>query len=459
AADEDGRWMVRLDPIESEVPLTVTISGSNEIVLSNVVIGDVWICSGQSNMVWPVARSLNAEDEIADANHPMIRLCQVQRATAQEPIDEVAAQWQPCTPETVPNFSAVGYFFGRDLHEQTGVPIGLISTNWGGTPVEAWTSREKLAGDPAFQPLLESWQTRLAAYPEALARYESETLPAWEKQVTEAREKGEQPPRKPSPPEGPDSPRRPGNLFNAMIHPLIPYGIAGAIWYQGEANAHGGVNGAWIYQRLFSAMIRDWRERWGQGDFPFAWVQLANFRAVREEPGPSAWADLREAQTRTLSLPATGMALAIDVGDAADIHPTDKQTVGHRLALWALATVYGQDVVYQGPTYESMDVEGSRIRIHFANINGGLRRGVTDNAPYPSPLLGFQIAGRDRRWVWADAEIQGDTVLAWSDQVRNPVAVRYAWADNPVANLYNDAGLPAVPFRTDRWPLSTRPQQ
>ncbi len=460
-ADADGKWMVRLDPIEMEGAFAVTISGNNEIVLRNVVMGEVWICSGQSNMAWTVARSLDAEDEIAGADYPLIRLCQVPRATATEPADHVETTWVECSPGSVGNFGAVGYFFGRELHEELAVPVGLISTNWGGTPAEAWTSREKMEGDPDYAGMYEWWEAALEAYPERLEKYQNETLPAWQKQVEEAKAAGETPPRRPRAPAGPDYYRRPSNLFNGMIAPLIPYAIRGAIWYQGEANANAGGGahtGAWHHRRLLPTMIEDWRERWGQGDFPFAWVSLANFRAVQEQPGPSAWAELRESQTLTLSLPNTGEALAIDVGEADDIHPRDKQTVGHRLALWARAEVYGQDLVHTGPTYESMRIEGDRVRLQFANVADGLRRGVTENAPYPSPLLGFQIAGKDRRWVWADAAIRDDSVVVWSDEVADPVAVRYGWADNPAVNLYNSEGLPAVPFRTDDWPLTTEPR-
>jgi len=284
-------------------------------------------------------------------------------------------------------------------------------------------------------------------------------VPAWEKQVEEAREAGTTPPARPRAPIGPEAPVRPSNLFNAMIYPIIPYAIKGAIWYQGESNARTGETGAWNYRILFPAMIEDWRERWGIGDFPFGWIQLANYRAIAEQPADSAWAELRESQSATLALPNTGQGLAIDSGMARDIHPKDKQTPAHRLALWALATVYGQDVDYLGPTCESMAVEGGRIRLHFTGVADRLRRMVTGNAPYPSPPVGFQIAGADRLWLWADAQIEHDTVVVWSDQVPHPVAVRYAWSDNPVANLYDDAGLPAVPFRTDHWPLPTMPAQ
>ncbi len=457
-AGDDGKWMVRLDPIEMAGPFTVTVTGDNEIVLENVIMGDVWICSGQSNMVWAVCNSVNGAEEVAAADYPMIRLCQVARTTSVEPTDRIAASWQPCAPETVGGFSAIGYFFGRDVHLATGVPIGLISANWDATPVEAWTSAEKLAEYPAIAgPLYERWQGYIDAYPAALEKYQSETIPAWEKQVAEAREAGTTPPVRPRAPVGPEAPTRPSNLFNAMIYPIIPYAIKGAIWYQGESNVRADETGAWNYRILFPAMIEDWRERWGIGDFPFGWIQLANFYDVAEQPADSAWAELRESQSATLALPNTGQALAIDSGMADNIHPTDKQTPAHRLALWALATVYGQDVDYLGPTYESMEIDGDRIRLHFTGVADRLRRMVTENAPYPSPLVGFQIAGADRQWVWADAQIEHDTVVVWSGQVPHPVAVRYAWSDNPVANLYDDAGLPAVPFRTDDWPLFTQP--
>ncbi len=460
---EDGKWMVRLDPIEMQEPFAMTVAGNNEIALQNVVMGDVWICSGQSNMAFTVGSALNAAEEIANADFPMIRFCTVPRVTSTEPLDQVNATWAVCSPATAGGFSAVGYFFGRDVHQALDVPIGLINTSWGGTPADAWTSAEKLAGDPDYAPVFDWWAQAIERYPEAMEKYTNETLPAWQAKYNAAKAAGEALPRRPRPPVGADNSRRPHNLYNAMIAPLIPFGIKGAIWYQGESNAHGGgsapTSGAWQYRKLFATMIEDWRERWGEGDFPFAWVSLANYRPVVEEPAESQWAELRESQTKTLSLPNTGQALAIDVGEADDIHPRDKQTVGHRLALWALDDVYEQDVVSQGPMYESMDVEGNRIWLHFANAADRPRRGVTENAPYPSPLLGFQIAGANRRWVWAEAMVWGDEVVVWSDEVSKPVAVRYAWANNPVASLYNSARLPAVPFRTDHWPLLSQPAE
>jgi len=456
-ADADGKWRLRLDPITMTEPFSITVAGSNEIMLQNVVMGDVWICSGQSNMVWTVANSVNGAEEVAAANYPQIRLCQVPRVTAQEPTDQVAAAWSECSPETVRGFSGIGYFFGRDLHLATGVPIGLVNTNWGGTPIQAWMSAEKLAEFPGIiDPVYAQWQATIDAYPAAMEKYTNDTLPAWEQQVAAARAAGTQPPARPRPPSGPDAPQRPSNLFNAMIYPVIPFAITGAIWYQGEGNARTGPAGAWDYRTLMAAMIADWRERWEQGAFPFGWIQLANYRPIDEQPVESQWAELRESQTATLAVENTGQGLAIDVGMAGDIHPKNKQTPAHRLALWALATVYDQDVDYLGPTYESMTVEGNRLRLRFTGVDGWLHRRVTENAPYPSPLMGFQIAGADREWVWANARIERDAVVVWSDEIEHPVAVRYAWSNNPVANLYDGSGLPAVPFRTDRWPLSSQ---
>jgi len=305
-----------------------------------------------------------------------------------------------------------------------------------------------------LQAILDRWQTYLTEqYPKLLEDY-PKRVAEWEQKVAEAKAKGETPPRKPTEPAGPVSARAPSCLYNAMIAPLMPYAIKGAIWYQGEANA----GRAWEYRTLFPAMITSWRKAWGQGDFPFLWVQLPNYRAIQEQPGDSQWAELREAQLMTLSLPNTGMAVIIEHGMADNIHPTNKRPAGERMALWALARYHGRDLVYRGPVYGSMEVEGDSIRLFFDHADGGLVRRVTGNAPYRSPLTGFAIAGRDRKFVWANARVEGDTVVVRSDQVRAPVAVRYAWADNPVCNLFNQAGLPASPFRTDRWPGVTQPK-
>jgi sialate O-acetylesterase len=334
---------------------------------------------------------------------------------AMEPQTDVNGAWAVCSPETVgsawavygqavPGFSAVGYFFARDLWNTLQVPIGIIHTSWGGTPAESWTDEASLQAYPALQKYVDFKQQHLGA--------------------------GDPLQKNPGMPTG---------LYNAMIAPLIPYAIRGAIWYQGESNE----GDAATYRTLFPAMIQGWRRNWGEGDFPFLFVQIANYMSTHPEPTDTGWAQLREAQTMTLRLPNTGMAVIIDVGDAADIHPKDKQDVGHRLAVWAESMVYGQKVVPSGPLYDSMQIEGSALRLHFRYVDGGL---VLRSGP---PARGFAIAGADGKFVWADATIDGDTIVVSSPQVPHPTAVRYDWDDNPVGNLYNWALLPASPFRTD----------
>jgi sialate O-acetylesterase len=426
----------------------MTVAADKTVTLHNVLVGEVWICSGQSNMEFGLSDALNGQQEVAEANYPMIRLLTVPRDVAVQPQPDVKATWVACAPESAGRFSAVGYFFGRDLQQKLGVPVGLIHTSWGGTPVEAWTSRETLEATEEAKPLLERWEKALAAYPEAKKRYDRE-MAEWKDLAAEAGRDGQPAPTQPRAPLGPDSPSLPAGLYNGMIAPLVPYCIRGAIWYQGEANAAR----AYQYRALFKALIRDWRRAWGQGDFPFVFVQLANFKQAAAQPGESDWAELREAQTMALQLPETGMAVTIDIGDAGNIHPKNKQEVGRRLALAALATAYGQNVIASGPLYESMAVEGNKARLRFKNVGGGLE------ARGGEPLKGFAIAGADRRFVWAEARIEGQTAVVRSDQVPEPAAVRYAWADNPVCNLYNKEGLPASPFRTDVWPGITADKQ
>jgi sialate O-acetylesterase len=440
-ADNEGKWMVRLNPPDAGGPFEVTIAGSNTITLKNVLAGEVWVCSGQSNMQWSVNASANAEKEKAESEYHKIRLFSVKRVVADEPLQDTEGRWVECGTETVGVFSAVGYFFGRALHRELGVPIGLIHTSWGGTPAESWTSKPMLESDPVFKPILDRWEELMAKYPQAQKNYE-EKLAQWEQDSQKAKDEGKRVPRKPWPPVGPGHPYKPSCLYNAMIAPLIPYTIKGAIWYQGESNA----GKAYQYRKLFPAMIYDWRRSWGQGDFPFLFVQLANFTKILPEPGESNWAELREAQLMTLALPKTGMAVTIDIGEANDIHPKNKQDVGKRLALAALAVAYDEDLVYSGPIYKSMKIKGNRAVLSFYHVGGGLV------AKDEEPLKGFAIAGQDFKFVWAEAEIKGNRVVVWSEKVQHPVAVRYGWADNPVCNLYNAEGLPASPFRTDQLP-------
>jgi sialate O-acetylesterase len=420
-ADEKGAWKVTLQPLPAtDEPIGLVVTGKNKKTFENVLVGEVWVCSGQSNMEWPVQRVNNAEKEIAEAKFPTIRLFQVKKAvSADKPAEDVTGKWVVCSPETVANFSAVGYFFGRELETALDQPVGLIDTSWGGTPAESWATREKLESDPAFKPILDRWTEidKKAAEGGAEKPARGEAM-------------------------GPNHPHHPATLYNAMVSPMVPYAIRGAIWYQGESNA----GRAYQYRKLFPAMITSWREQWGQGDFPFLFVQLANFMQRKDQPGDSAWAELREAQNKTLSLPNTGQAVIIDIGEAGDIHPRNKQDVGKRLALAALKVAYGkQDVVYSGPTLKDAKFEDGKAVLTFDNVGGGLQAKGGE-------LKGFAVAGEDRVFKWAKAEVQGDKVIVSSPEVPHPVAVRYAWADNPEANLYNAEGLPASPFRTDEFP-------
>jgi len=440
-ADKDGKWTFKMNPPKAGGPYEMTISGKNVIEIKNIMVGEVWVCSGQSNMQMAVQSSANAEQEIAGADYPKIRLFTVTRKVAEEPQLDCEGSWSECSPETVPGFSAVAYFFGRELHKELNVPVGLIHTSWGGTPAEAWTRREVLEADADFAPILKRYDDAVAKYPQAMEQYKQK-LAEWKQAVEKAKAEGKKPPRRPRAPFGPGNPHAPAGLYNAMIAPLIPYGIQGAIWYQGESNA----GRAYQYRTLFPAMIKNWRDDWGRGKFSFLFVQLANFMKTKPEPDESAWAELREAQSMTLALPNTGMAVIIDIGDAVDIHPKNKQDVGKRLALWPLAGIYGKKLVYSGPIYKSMKADGNSIILSFDHAGGGLV------AKGDGQLKGFSIAGADRKFVWADAKIEGNTVVVSSEKVSDPVAVRYAWADNPVCNLYNKEGLPATPFRTDDWP-------
>lgn len=443
-ADDNGKWKVALSQWEAGGPFEMTVAGNNKITLKNILVGEVWVCSGQSNMQWSVKNSNNPDEEIAAANYPKFRLFSVKRTVADTPQDDCEGSWLECNPETVPWFSAVGYFFGRLLHKELDTPVGMIHTSWGGTPAESWTSLPTLKTDSTFNSIIERWDGILEAYPEAQKKYE-EKLAKWEEESKKAKADGKEAPRKPRGPVGPNHPHRPASLYNAMIAPLVPYAIKGAIWYQGESNA----GRAYQYRKLFPTMIYDWRRSWEQGEFPFLFVQLANFMKIDPQPVESAWAELREAQLMTLSLPNTGMAVTIDIGEANDIHPRNKQDVGRRLALWALGETYDEDVIYSGPIYKSMKARGNKIVLSFDHIGGGLM------AKGGNPLKGFAIAGQDFKFVWAKAEIKENKVIVWSDEVPSPVAVRYAWVNNPVCNLYNEVGLPASPFRTDYWPCIT----
>ncbi|MCA1947130.1 MAG: 9-O-acetylesterase [Armatimonadetes bacterium] len=586
-AAPDGRWMARLPAMPAGGPYDVRVEGPKRVVLRDVLFGDVRICSGQSNMEQGIAIAKNPEEEIANASHPKIRLFMTERRYSLNPEPVPQGEWKVCTPQTVAEggwggFSAVAYYFGRELQREVKVPIGLIQTCWGGTPAEAWTSAEALAKMPDFAALLrqlaelradrekalanrqraletliatadqgtkENWQTQpdgpawkpvarpmfegngldefdgfawfraTVKVPEALAGREAflqlgaiddqdtvwingrlvgstegwslprhyalpkGLLKAGENVLTvrvldtmgaggltaepssmfvdvdgqrlalenwRMRPSSKLPANFALPPAGPEDQNSPTVLFNAMIHPWLPYGIKGAIWYQGESNA----GRAYQYRTLLPTMIRDWRSRWGVGKFPFLIVQLANFMQRQPAPGDDAWAELREAQNIAAKVVGNAaVAVIIDAGDAQDIHPKDKQTVGKRLALAALRVAYGRKGPYLSPEYRSMTVRDGKAILTFAECGSGLV--ARNGAP-----RGFAIAGADRKWHWAQAEILGPNKIAvWSPEVPNPVAVRYAWASNPLCNVYSAEGLPLSPFRTDDWPMITGPKR
>lgn len=438
----DGKWLVKLPTPEAGGPFTVTIAGSNTITVQNVLIGVVWICSGQSNMQFSVRNSNNAEAEIASATYPKIRLFEVPRRVAETPQLDCKGSWQPCNPQTIPDFSAVAYYFGRDLNKQLDIPVGLVHTSWGGTPAESWTRREILAADEDFTPILKRFDKAVAQYPEAIEEYKTKTLEDWKQKAEQAKAEGKEAPRRPNPPLGPDNPWRPAGLYNAMIAPLIPLAIEGAIWYQGESNA----GRAWQYQKLFPAMINNWRADWGRGDFPFYFVQIAPYTG--QNP------DIREAQLMTFKTVAnTGIVVTTDIGDPKDIHPRNKQDVGRRLALWALSKNYGlKDIVPSGPIYREMKVEGDKIRVFFDFAGNGLLARNGD-------LTHFTIAEEGKDFVPAKAIIDGSTVVVSAEGVKAPVAVRFAWENAPEPNLFNKEGLPASPFRTDTRPGATDGQK
>jgi sialate O-acetylesterase len=411
-ADRSGRWTGSVGPFDAGGPYEMTLKGKNSLLIRNILIGDVWLASGQSNMEFPLKRdgdfggADNADREIAEANFPKIRLFKVHHTVGLNPQKNVEAdKWGAVTPETVGGFSAVAYLFGRELHQRYHVPIGLIESNWGGTVAEAWISESSLRPFPEFAQASDSLKK---IDEQAAAKLQSD-------------------------------PNTPTLLFNGMIAPLTPYRIKGVIWYQGEANADRPIQ----YRTLFAALIKNWRLQWGY-DFPFLFVQLAGFQPNKAQPADYQWAELREAQSMALSLPYTGMATAVDVGDERDIHPRNKQDVAHRLALAAAKVAYGENIVTSGPVYRSMQIDGNQIKIEFSDLGSGLL--IKDKYGY---ARGFEIAGADGKFVWAKARLDGDYVLVSSEVVPQPAAVRYDWSNTPDGNIFNREGLPALPFRTD----------
>lgn len=443
-AGDDGKWSVNLDPMPAGGPHTLTVKGENTLTFEDVLVGEVWVCSGQSNMQWEVRQSNDGDLEAAAAHFPKIRFISVPQVGTQEPQRDFKGQWKVCSPETVKELSGVGYFFGRQIHQTIDVPIGLIDDAWGGSACEAWIEPKILEADPFYKPLMDRWVQTVANVDKDKAEYPKK-LEAWEEAVKKAKEEGKPTPPKPQAPGAQlTGNQRPGNIYNGVLKPTIGYGMRGAIWYQGESNA----GRAYEYREMFPLMIKSWRDEWKIGDFSFYWVQLADFMAEKSEPSDSAWAELREAQTMTLSrLPKTGQAVIIDLGEAQDIHPRNKQDVAKRLARWALAKDYGIAMPYQSPTYKSMEKKDNKIVITLENVGAGLKA-------FDVPAIkGFTIAGDDKKFVNATAKLVGtNQVEVSAEGVADPVAVRYAWADNPICNLYSREGLPVTPFRTDDWP-------
>ena len=416
-AGKSGKWMVKLEALKANAKgQTLSVTGSSKIALNDVLVGEVWICSGQSNMEWPMRLTVNAKEEIAAAKHPLIRLFDVPGHTTNPlPQDTCPGKWQACNPTSVTGFSAVGFFFGRRLQQELNVPVGLIGSNWGGTRIEPWTSPDGFRG-----------VKELDAIAKQVGAYNKDSKVGG---------------------------GSPSAIYNAMIHPLAPFSMRGAIWYQGESNGGEGIT----YHHKKVALVNGWRKLFNP-DLAFYWVQLANWQKPNDNPaGGDGWARVREAQRKSLELKHTGMAVIIDIGNAADIHPRNKQDVGWRLSQWALAQTYGKDLVPSGPIYKSHKVEGDSIRLSFKYASGGLIVGKKDGlkptaAVKDGKLARFAIAGADKKWHWADATIDGDTVVLKSEDVKQPVAARYAYSMNPAgANLYNREGMPASPFRTDSW--------
>jgi sialate O-acetylesterase len=411
-AEKDGKWKVILLPERWGGPYELTITGKNTIQLKDVMIGDVWVTAGQSNMMYAVRKTLNANAEIAAANYPQIRQFKMDNAESLQPMEDYKnAKWRVCSPKTVGEFTAVGYFFAREIHRNEKIPIGIINISRGGSNIESWISVDAFERSGEFDALTASLKNYIT---DSLFRADGKT------KVN----------------------NYPGLLFNGMINPIVTLPIKGVVWYQGEAN----IGRAYEYRKAFALLINDWRERWGIGDFAFYFAQLSSYKGNNgTSNNGSMWAELRESQSEALTLSNTGMAVTIDVGDPEDIHPKNKQDVGQRLAAIALHKTYGRSIAWSGPRFKSMTIEDNKIRIAFEHLFGGLV--AKGNA-----LDGFEIAGSDGKFYPAIAEIDKDHVLVKSDNIKVPAAVRYAWADNSsAANLYNKAGFPAAPFRTDEW--------
>lgn len=456
-ADENGEWRLRLEPLKvDKTPRQMTISGKNKVVIKNILVGDVWLCSGQSNMQMYVKSVLQANKEIAEAKYPEIRLITVPPVASDFLLDDFKGKWAECSPRNVANFSAVAYFFGRKIFKELGVPIGLISTSWGGSRIEPWIAPDGYRLVPELKVISESvdsWSPTSEKGNKKYVEFLSD-LNVWRVKAEKAvAEKRDMPPM-PQYPGRMNDRQDPTKMYNSMIHPFIPFALRGMLWYQGESN--GGEGLSYFYK--MRALIEGWRKLWNQGDFPFYFVQLASWQ--KSDPNdPSLakgwWARCREAQRKSLEIPNTGMAVTVDIGDEKDIHPKNKQDVGERLALWALAKDYNKDVVFSGPLYREMKIEGDKIRISFDHVGGGLMIAEKKGLELPQELKNGKIKWiaiqdkKDKKWHWADAVIDGNDIIVSNKNVKDPIAVQYCYTMSPTGPLlYNKEGLPAVPFWT-----------
>jgi sialate O-acetylesterase len=433
-ADDLGRWSLYFSPGGAGGPFQLTVKGTNVITLSDVLVGDVWVASGQSNMEFPMTELTNAQTEIATAKYPRIRLLRVDHNPSDYPVENIIAKlaWTDCNPESVADFSAAAYFFARNLQQNIGVPLGVIESSWGGTAAESWTSLDALSADASLMPVFAARSKMVDSQATTILDLQRQDR-EFERSAAQARAEGTPAPRRAWHPDF--EAWAPSALFNGMIAPLTRFAIRGVIWYQGESNT--GPERAFLYSHLFPAMITDWRRAWGEGDFPFLFVQIANWRSGPKDD----WPLVRDAQRTTLSLKNTGMAVTIDIGDPGDIHPKNKQDVGQRLALAARAIAYGEKIEYSGPLFRQVVRENVALRVWFDHAAGLMAEGG-------DVVKGFEVAGVDGKFFPADAKISGATVIVSSPSVVVPVSIRFGWASNPDCNLFNRDGLPASPFQS-----------
>jgi sialate O-acetylesterase len=443
-AGSDGKWLVKLSPMKEGGPFSMTIAGKNSIELENVLIGEVWLCSGETNMAYLMKNDAESATEIPPSENPRIRIFVTPKTSAEAPQLKVEGNWELSRPWSIADSSAVAYYFAKKLQAELGLPVGLLQSNYGGTSADSWIDQSILERDPDFKPILERWTQDVASYPAKLEEFKSR-MEVYEKESEEAKSKGVKPTKAPQEPRGKiGSKDSPSGCYNAMLHPHIPYAIRGVIWYHGESNAKYGYQ----YRKLLPALIQSWRQVWGQGEFPFLIVQLPNM-IRKSPPQPPDWAELREAQLLTFkNVPNTGLITTIDVGDPKEFQPKSKRPFGERLALAAMGVAYGKSEEWMGPVYKSMKVENGKIRLSFEHIGRGL-------VSSEGALKGFTIAGEGKIFFPAEAVIEGETIVVSNFQTDNPMAVRYGWGDNPPCSLFNKDGFPASPFRTDDWPEST----